>query len=191
MLNKLRNKLIKKISKKTKSDKYIKYASAEAVVRLNMSTRPAYAHCLYHAAKLAKKLNYKKFSAIEFGVAGGNGLCFLDQFAGQLSKEFNIEIEVYGFDLVSGLPDPKGYKDLPYIFKKGLYPMNKNKLLTKLKISKVIVGDVENSIKDLKYLVADSQTPRGLNEQAVKELRRVGFYKSLEKSLDNILRKLK
>ena len=148
MLNKLRNKLIKKISKKTKSDKYIKYASSEAVVRLNMSTRPAYAHCLYHAARLTKKLNYKKFSAIEFGVAGGNGLYFLDQFARQLSKEFNIEIEVYGFDLVSGLPDPKGYKDLPYIFKKGLFPMNKNKLLTKLKISKVIVGDVENSIKD-------------------------------------------
>ena len=58
MLNKLRNKLIKKISKKTKSDKYIKYASSEAVVRLNMSTRPAYAHCLYHAAKLTKKLKF-------------------------------------------------------------------------------------------------------------------------------------
>jgi len=50
---------------------------------------------------------------------------------------------------------------------------------------------VNNSIKHLKYLVADSQTPKGLNEQAVKELRRVGFYKSLEKSLNNILKRLK
>jgi len=43
----------------------------------------------------------------------------------------------------------------------------------------------------LKYLVADSQTPKGLNEQAVKKLRKVGFYKSLEKSLNNILKRLK
>ena len=47
------------------------------------------------------------------------------------------------------------------------------------------------SKKPLKYLGADSQTPKGLNEQAVKELRRVGFYKSLEKSLHNILKRLK
>ena len=53
------------------------------------------------------------------------------------------------------------------------------------------IDSVNNSIKHLKYLVADSQTPRGLNEQAVKELRKVGFYKSLEKSLNNILKRLK
>ena len=121
MLNKLRDKIIKKISKKSNTDEYIKYAPSESVVRLNMSTRPAYAYCLYHAVKLAKKLNYKSISAIEFGVAGGNGLYFLDLFADQLSKEFDIEIEIYGFDLGGGLPKPKDYKDLPYIFKEGLW----------------------------------------------------------------------
>ena len=113
-----------------------------------MSTRPAYAYCLYHAVKLAKKLNYKSISAIEFGVAGGNGLYFLDLFADQLSKEFNIEIEIYGFDLGGGLPKPKDYKDLPYIFKEGLFPMDQNKLIKKLKRSKIIIGNVEDSIKD-------------------------------------------
>ena len=38
-----------------------------------------------------------------------------------------------------------------------------------------------NSKKDLKYLVKDSQTPKGLNEQGVKELSKAGFYKKLEK----------
>ena len=48
-----------------------------------------------------------------------------------------------------------------------------------------------NSEKDLKYLVKDSQTPGGLNEQAVKELRKSGFYKKLEKSLNSIHKRLK
>ena len=48
-----------------------------------------------------------------------------------------------------------------------------------------------NSKKDLKYLVKDSQTPGGLNEQAVKKLRKAGFYRNLEKSLNSILKRLK
>ena len=47
-----------------------------------------------------------------------------------------------------------------------------------------------NSKKDLKYLVKDSQTPRGLNEQAVKQLRKAGFYRHLEKSLNGVLKRL-
>ena len=50
---------------------------------------------------------------------------------------------------------------------------------------------VVNSNVDLKYLVKDSQTPKGLNEQAVYELRKAGFYKSLEKTLNNINKRLK
>ena len=48
-----------------------------------------------------------------------------------------------------------------------------------------------HSQKDLKYLVKDSQTPGGLNEQAVKQLRKSGFYKKLEKSLNSIHKRLK
>ena len=47
-----------------------------------------------------------------------------------------------------------------------------------------------NHKKDLKYLVKDSQTPKGLNEQAVKQLRKAGFYRDLEKSLNSILKRL-
>ena len=49
---------------------------------------------------------------------------------------------------------------------------------------------VVNSKKHLKYLVSESQTPGGLNEQAVRQLRKSGFYKSLEKSLNTILQRL-
>ena len=49
---------------------------------------------------------------------------------------------------------------------------------------------VINSRKHLKYLIKESQTSKGLNEQGVKELRKAGFYKSIEKTLNNILKRL-
>jgi len=49
---------------------------------------------------------------------------------------------------------------------------------------------VVKSKKDLKYLVKESQTPKGLNEQGVKELTRAGFYRSIEKTLNNIHKRL-
>ncbi len=49
---------------------------------------------------------------------------------------------------------------------------------------------VVNSNKDLKHLVKESQTPRGLNEQGVKELRKAGFYRATEKTLNSILKRL-
>ncbi len=49
---------------------------------------------------------------------------------------------------------------------------------------------VVNSNKDLKYLVKESQTPKGLNEQGIKELRKAGFYRSTEKTLNSILKRL-
>lgn len=48
----------------------------------------------------------------------------------------------------------------------------------------------ENSKKNLKYFVAESQTPGGLNWQGVNELRKAGYFKSLEKTINNILKRL-
>ena len=49
---------------------------------------------------------------------------------------------------------------------------------------------LRNSDKDLKFLVKESQTPKGLNEQGVQELIKAGFYKSTEKTLNSILKRL-
>ena len=48
-----------------------------------------------------------------------------------------------------------------------------------------------NSNKDLKVLLKESQTPKGLNEQAIKELNKLKFYKSIDKTLTKILKRLK
>ena len=77
-----------------------------------------------------------------------------------------------------------------WLVNRGIRRNKAQRYITSLFVA-LSVDSVNNSVKHLKHLVADSQTPKGLNEQALKELRRVGFYKSLEKSLNNILKRLK
>ena len=76
-----------------------------------------------------------------------------------------------------------------WLVKKGIKRNEAQKYITSLFVA-LSEGSVINSKKHLKYLVSESQTPGGLNEQGVKELRRLGFYKSLEKSLNSILKRL-
>ena len=76
-----------------------------------------------------------------------------------------------------------------WLVKKGIKRNEAQKYITSLFVA-LSEDSVVNSKKHLKYLVSDSQTPKGLNEQAVKELKKLGFYKSLEKSLNSILKRL-
>ena len=76
-----------------------------------------------------------------------------------------------------------------WLVKKGIKRNEAQKYITSLFVA-LSEDSVINSKKHLKYLVSESQTPGGLNEQAVKELRKFGFYKSLGRSLDSILKRL-
>ena len=76
-----------------------------------------------------------------------------------------------------------------WLVKKGVKRNNAQKYITSLFLA-LSQDAVVNSKKDLKYLVKDSQTPNGLNEQGVKELTKAGFYKSLEKTLNSIHKRL-
>ena len=76
-----------------------------------------------------------------------------------------------------------------WLVKKGVKRDSAQKYITSLFLA-LSEDAVVNSEKNLKYLVKDSQTPKGLNEQGVKELTKAGFYKSLEKTLDSIHRRL-
>ena len=76
-----------------------------------------------------------------------------------------------------------------WLVSKGIKRDEAQKYITSLFVA-LSEDSVVNSKKNLKFLVAESQTPGGLNEQSVKELRKSGFYKSLKKSLNNILIRL-
>ena len=49
---------------------------------------------------------------------------------------------------------------------------------------------VVNSKKNLKILVKESQTTKGLNEQGLKELSKKGVYKSVTNTLNSIHKRL-
>jgi len=76
-----------------------------------------------------------------------------------------------------------------WLVKKGVKRDNAQKYITSLFLA-LSEDAVVNSKENLKNLVKESQTPKGLNEQGVKELTRAGFYKSLEKTLNSIHKRL-
>ena len=76
-----------------------------------------------------------------------------------------------------------------WLVKRGVKRDKAQKYITSLFVA-LSEDAVVNSKKDLKYLVKDSQTLKGLNEQGVKELRKAGFYKATNKTLSSILKRL-
>src|SRR5271156_1538667 len=117
-------------------------------VALNWAVRPSYAYCTYHAADLARRLGIPRISVIEFGVAGGNGLLFLKNFAARVQQALGIEVEVYGFDTGAGLPEVTALEDLPYWFRSSLYRMDETALQARLHPAKLVLGDVANTVSE-------------------------------------------
>ena len=76
-----------------------------------------------------------------------------------------------------------------WLVKRGVKRNDAQKYITSLFLA-LSEDAAVNAKKDLKYLVKESQTPKGLNEQGVKELTKAGFYKSLEKTLNSIHKRL-
>ena len=76
-----------------------------------------------------------------------------------------------------------------WIIKKGVKRQDAQKYITSLFLA-LSEDAFLNSKKNLKYLVKESQTPKGLNEQGLKYMRKKGVYKSIINTLDNIHRRL-
>lgn len=138
-------KIISQFINYTKLNRIIPY---ELRLNYDLLTRPWYGYSIFHAAKMAKALNYKSISILEFGVAGGNGLINIERHIQEIKKIINIDFEVYGFDLETGLPQSKDAKDLNYHWKEGFFKMDKNALEKKLNFSKLVLGDVKDTIPD-------------------------------------------
>ncbi len=96
----------------------------------DISGRPNYLNGLVLAADQARQQGLREFAAIEFGVAGGNGLLTLQQEALAVEQEFGVSIKVIGFDNgPAGLPAFNGdYRDHPDSWQPGDYPMDEAKL---------------------------------------------------------------
>jgi hypothetical protein len=121
--------------------------SFEQKVIAGVAERPAYAFCIYYGALLATRLGYSRISALEFGVAGGNGLVALESCAREIKRELGVDVQIYGFDSGAGLPEPKDYRDIPYLWRRGFYPMDLEKLRARLNTAQLVLGDISETAK--------------------------------------------
>ena len=122
--------------------------SFETRLKYDAFLYPNYAYGTYQAALQAKQLGLKSISVIEFGVAGGRGLLNLENISMEVGNLTGINIDVYGFDTSMGMPESSDYRDLPYIWQKGFFKMDFEILKKKLKKSKLIIGDVKDTINN-------------------------------------------
>tara|TARA_Y100000768_G_scaffold385965_1_gene373276 strand:+ start:281 stop:1048 length:768 start_codon:yes stop_codon:yes gene_type:complete len=76
-----------------------------------------------------------------------------------------------------------------WLTQKGVKKLDAQKYITSLFLA-LSEDAVVNSKKDLKYLVRESQTPKGLNEQGLKEMNKKHVYKSVVNTLNSIYRRL-
>lgn len=76
-----------------------------------------------------------------------------------------------------------------WLVKKGIKRLDAQKYITTLFLA-LSEDAVVSSKKELKYLVKESQTPKGLNEQGLKEMTKKGVYKSLINTLNSIHKRL-
>jgi hypothetical protein len=114
-----------------------------------LSPRPAYLLGLVTAAEQALRQREREFSAIEFGVAGGDGLVALQDEAESVERETGVKIKVYGFDAgATGLPDFIGdYRDHPEEWRPGDYPMDEQRLRARLAArTTLILGNIAQTV---------------------------------------------
>jgi len=76
-----------------------------------------------------------------------------------------------------------------WLNKKGVKKLDAQKYVTSLFLA-LSKDAVINSTKDLKLLIKESQTPKGLNEQGLKEMIKKDVYKSVVSTLNSIHKRL-
>jgi hypothetical protein len=129
--------------------------------RFGIWDRPHYANGVFAAAQLAQALGMSRITAIEFGVAGGNGLISLERIAEKIGRHFNIAIDVVGFDTGSGMPPPLDYRDVPSMWQESMFKMNVAALRDRLTHAKVIIGNVNDTVNSFVKEEALKASPIG------------------------------
>jgi len=129
----------------------IRWPVGDYLTRLNADAveRPAYGLCLYQAAESAKALGFTAITAIEMGVAGGNGLLNMCKHADEIKKALGVEIRLVGFDSGEGLPTTSDPRDVTYYWPAGSFKMDKAALEKRLAgRAQLIFGDVADTVTD-------------------------------------------
>jgi hypothetical protein len=103
-------------------DRIAQQGDFRARVRFDLTPYSPYAFGLLAAADVASFFGVGKLTAIEFGVAEGNGMLALCALAAEVTACTGIAFEIAGFDTGAGLPQLRDYRDHPEIWAAGDFP---------------------------------------------------------------------
>ena len=149
------------------------------LIKYGVLPRPNYALGILMAAHQAKELNYKKISVIELGCWNFEGLIDIENYIDDIKKFIDIDFNVYGFELGSGhIKEEIDPRNRLYELSGGDYTFIKKENLKKLKFSKLVLGDVKETV------------PKFLEEKHLDEaplgfiIFDLGFYTSAKDALN-------
>jgi hypothetical protein len=116
-------------------------------MRCGALARPHYAWSLYYAALDASRLGYRAMTVIELGVAGGNGLLCLCDYAQEIRRICGIDVRIVGFDSGGGLPVTSDIRDLHYLWPPGSFEMDRAALEKRLAgRAQLVLGNVSETV---------------------------------------------
>jgi hypothetical protein len=70
----------------------------------------------------------------------------IENIAQSLEKSFGVEIDVHGFDAVSGMPKARDHRDVPNLLGDGTYAMDPDRLKQRLRKAQLHLGLVEETV---------------------------------------------
>ena len=141
------HEIMKKISKLAFSPYPLRIVLAQNLKSaLRGFSREHYFVCVDRAVRECVPLGIRELSAIEFGVAEGKGLIELERICAFITREHKVAFDIFGFDLATGLPSPRDYRDTPWKWGEGWYSMDRSKLETRLKSSHLVIGDLADTL---------------------------------------------
>lgn len=136
--------------------------SFRSKVACDLISRPHYAYGLLAAADQAREAGIKCFTAVEFGVAAGEGLLNLCSLASRVTQSTGVGVRVVGFDSGAGMPPPSDYRDHPEEFQAGDFPMEHERLRTRLPSNcELVLGPVHQTAPAFARKTLSTDAPLG------------------------------
>lgn len=120
---------------------------------------PPYLYGLLAAARTANAAGVKAFTAVEFGVAGGNGLRAMREHADLVGRRYSLDITVVGLDSGAGLLAASDPRDCAFALVEGEYAMDRAALADRLERAELILGDVTGTVGPLVERIAGGELP--------------------------------
>ena len=105
------------------------------------------AYSILAAADLARELDLRELTLIEFGVGGGAGLLNMCAIARRVTRETGVRFRIAGFDTGRGMPPPRSYRDHPEIYQEGDFPMDQAALRRALPDNaELVIGELRQTV---------------------------------------------